>query len=211
MLPPPKKPAISCKSRPPKGGPRKRPSKVIFNFNHGEAMSQESKTGNTIYCQFVYFKPSGKYYTGGHGIISADRSEATRDNILQLNGGCMPGLSTDGSDFFILVDPHKRLPHLIPPVVKTEEIAKFLELSMTHLKQDTAKHIDTNLSSGLLIGARGTEDELEIWAGDLENHEHLPPDLTACFRYAIQRRQYWIRFHIDTPVRDDLPVHKWWS
>lgn len=63
-------------------------------------------------CQFIYFKQSGKFYTTHVGLIPEtvfnpyppDPVEI-RSILCAFNLGCMPGLSTDGSDFDVVIVP----------------------------------------------------------------------------------------------------------
>lgn len=54
---------------------------------------------------FYYFKESGKYYTEGKGFIPMINSVWTREELLNVNGGKMPGLNSDGQGFRIVVIP----------------------------------------------------------------------------------------------------------
>jgi hypothetical protein len=65
-------------------------------------------------CKFTYFKCSGKFYTNAEGVIPTEQWLATRETIRLVNDG-MPGLSGDGSEFFILLDPPEGYPMLIHP------------------------------------------------------------------------------------------------
>ena len=63
--------------------------------------------------KFYYFKASGKFYTsdrgvmpdvfGGEGSRPAFTNEARREAILRANQNKMPGLSTTGSNFRVVV------------------------------------------------------------------------------------------------------------
>ncbi len=67
----------------------------------------------TIECDFTYFKPSGKYYTEGKGLCHRYAWRNSRPYLLEINGGCMPGLSGDGSSFIVLVNPPEGVPVLL--------------------------------------------------------------------------------------------------
>lgn len=54
---------------------------------------------------FYYFKPSGKYYTEGKGKIPLIHATWTREELLVANGFKMPGLSSEGKSFRIIVIP----------------------------------------------------------------------------------------------------------
>ena len=64
----------------------------------------------TIGATFLIFRPSGKYYTEGRGVINRatflerDRHHR-RLQILSLNGGLCPGLSGTGEDYIWIVTP----------------------------------------------------------------------------------------------------------
>lgn len=61
----------------------------------------------TCRCRYTYFKESGKYYSSGVGLVADDEKfwDFNRAAAVQLNGGTMPGLSGDGSDFFVVIEP----------------------------------------------------------------------------------------------------------
>jgi hypothetical protein len=58
---------------------------------------------------FYTFKTSGKYYTHGRGYVPKEVFEpleggaATREALLKANGNKVPGLSTTGSNFHLIV------------------------------------------------------------------------------------------------------------
>ena len=54
---------------------------------------------------FYYFKPTGKYYTEGKGYIPMFHGTWTREELLLVNNNKMPGLSTKGETFRIVVVP----------------------------------------------------------------------------------------------------------
>lgn len=60
---------------------------------------------NMVKAQFYYFKSSGKYYTQGEGVVPPTNETWSRDQILALNGGRMPGLSSTGVDFQVVIIP----------------------------------------------------------------------------------------------------------
>lgn len=55
--------------------------------------------------RFYYFKPSGKYYTEGSGFTPVTNEVWGREALLRANGGLMPGLSTTGASFTVVVIP----------------------------------------------------------------------------------------------------------
>lgn len=57
---------------------------------------------------FYYFKESGKYYSDGKGLVPAINDIWTRKELLEVNGGKMPGLSTNGSDLRIVIIPEPK-------------------------------------------------------------------------------------------------------
>jgi hypothetical protein len=69
---------------------------------------------------FYYFKPSGKWYAEGHGFIPMINSTWTREELLNVNGGLMPGLNSDGQYFRIVVIPDVEAvygwPQILEPV-----------------------------------------------------------------------------------------------
>lgn len=66
---------------------------------------------------FTYFKSSGKFYTAEKGLIRKDwyLQPYTREFVKQDNDGSMPGLSTDGLEFYIVIDIPESYPLLIRP------------------------------------------------------------------------------------------------
>lgn len=54
---------------------------------------------------FYYFKRSGKYYTDGKGFIPATNEVWSREQLLHVNEGNMPGLNGAGLGFRIVVIP----------------------------------------------------------------------------------------------------------
>lgn len=69
---------------------------------------------------FYYFKPSGKYYTEGHGFIPMINSTWTREELLNVNGGKMPGLSNNGQSFRIVVIPDMEAVYGWPQILESE-------------------------------------------------------------------------------------------
>lgn len=69
---------------------------------------------------FYYFKPSGKYYTEGKGKIPLLHIQWTREDLLAMNGGAMPGLSGEGRGFRLVVVPEPESvfgwPQILEPV-----------------------------------------------------------------------------------------------
>lgn len=60
--------------------------------------------------KFLYFKSTGKFYTSGEGVLPDDMwdmhgNEEWRAAILRANQNHMPGLSTTGSNFIVVVLP----------------------------------------------------------------------------------------------------------
>jgi hypothetical protein len=60
-------------------------------------------------CTFHYFKIGGKWYTSARGLFPPSLPDTynpvTRQSIMAANGGGMPGLSTTGSNFIVIVIP----------------------------------------------------------------------------------------------------------
>ena len=54
---------------------------------------------------FYYFRTSGKWYAEGRGKIPMMNATWTRDELLFVNNGAMPGLSEEGKGFRIVVIP----------------------------------------------------------------------------------------------------------
>lgn len=54
---------------------------------------------------FYLFKSSGKYYTEGLGNTPRTNEVWSREQLLAVNGGKMPGLSGDGNYFKVLIIP----------------------------------------------------------------------------------------------------------
>lgn len=69
---------------------------------------------------FYYFKASGKYYTEGKGLIPSFNIVWTREMLLTMNNGKMPGLSTEGLSLRIVVIPTSESvfgwPQILEPV-----------------------------------------------------------------------------------------------
>lgn len=69
---------------------------------------------------FYYFKPSGKYYTEGKGKIPLLHIRWTREDLLSMNKGKMPGLNSEGRAFRIVVVPEPEAvfgwPQILEPV-----------------------------------------------------------------------------------------------
>lgn len=72
------------------------------------------------YAMFYYFKESGKYYTHGRGLIPPFNDIWTRKELLEVNGGKMPGLSTTGSDKRIVVIPEPETVYGWPQIKEIE-------------------------------------------------------------------------------------------
>lgn len=64
---------------------------------------------------FMAFKPSGKWYTMERGVLSEDTfgkaysPPERREKLLASNGGKYPGLSSTGSEFFLVVIPDEEV------------------------------------------------------------------------------------------------------
>lgn len=60
---------------------------------------------------FLTFKPSGKYYASGRGVLPRSvfepyyKAKDPREEILGANGGKMPGLNSTGRDKIVVVTP----------------------------------------------------------------------------------------------------------
>ena len=70
--------------------------------------------------RFLMFKPSGKWKYEGRGILPHDFSKYDdfRALIIASNGGLCPGMSTDGSDYIIIVIPDEDHPTGWPLMLK---------------------------------------------------------------------------------------------
>lgn len=55
-------------------------------------------------CSFYYFKPGGKWKYEGRGVFP-HTLEVDREAIRNANGGKMPGISSGGEDYVIVVIP----------------------------------------------------------------------------------------------------------
>jgi hypothetical protein len=55
-------------------------------------------------CTFLYFKPGGKWKYAGRGHFP-HTLEVDREAIKQANGGNMPGISSGGEDYVIVLVP----------------------------------------------------------------------------------------------------------
>jgi hypothetical protein len=64
--------------------------------------------GDGTDCEYIFFKPSGKWMYAGRGRFPRPQTEGyheiDRDEIIRENGS-MPGISTRGSDFIIIINP----------------------------------------------------------------------------------------------------------
>jgi len=71
--------------------------------------------------KYLWFKTSGKYYTEGDGVDLPITGESyTRDKIRELNDGKMPGLSSSGDEFFlVIIEDEESYPRLFHPVEPT--------------------------------------------------------------------------------------------
>lgn len=69
---------------------------------------------------FYYFKPSGKWYAEGKGVIPLINSVWTREELLTANGSSMPGLNGEGKGFRIVVIPEPEAvygwPQILEPI-----------------------------------------------------------------------------------------------
>lgn len=70
---------------------------------------------------FYYFKKSGKYYNESKGYIPMINDVWTREELLRANGGYMPGLSTTGSSFRIVVVPEIEAVYGWPQMLEPDE------------------------------------------------------------------------------------------
>lgn len=74
-----------------------------------------SESSPLVNARFIYFKRSGKFYSDGRGVVPREvftpflghgdgtPQTNTARRLLQANGNHMPGLSTTGSEFHIVV------------------------------------------------------------------------------------------------------------
>ncbi len=72
-------------------------------------------------CDYYYFKPTGKWKYHGEGKLPETVNNLTREDVINTNGS-MPGISTLGEDYLIVVIPKDSCqsqyayPRLIQPV-----------------------------------------------------------------------------------------------
>ena len=71
-----------------------------------------------IKVKYKYFKPTGKWKYEGYGlpIPAGHVDKLTHDYLYDLNGGCMPGITTNGKDMIVVVDDDTSWPRLIREV-----------------------------------------------------------------------------------------------
>lgn len=63
---------------------------------------------------YYYFKRSGKWKYNGEGAsIPIDGKALTHERIAELNGGRMPGISTSGRDFTVVVIDEESFPRMV--------------------------------------------------------------------------------------------------
>jgi hypothetical protein len=55
-------------------------------------------------CTYLYFKPGGKWKYAGRGVFP-HTLEVDREAIKHANGGKMPGISSGGEDYIIVLVP----------------------------------------------------------------------------------------------------------
>lgn len=72
-------------------------------------------SSDTFEATFTYFKPSGRYYAEGRGVVPSDlHNGLTRERIAPLNDGCMPGLSGTGTGFVVCIQIPEAFPVMLP-------------------------------------------------------------------------------------------------
>lgn len=71
-------------------------------------------------CTFIYFKPSGKFYSSARGmaptITQFISTTPTRELVIICNDSLdftAPGLSTNGSNFIIIIVPDEEIDHTV--------------------------------------------------------------------------------------------------
>lgn len=73
-------------------------------------------------CSYHYFNPSGKWKYDGRGRFPFDGAAygMTHETIAQANGGKMPGISSDGKFYTVVVipDEHCAEKHAYPRMIK---------------------------------------------------------------------------------------------
>ncbi len=67
--------------------------------------------------RYTFFKPSGKYYSDAEGVdVPITGDVTTRESLMALNNGIMPGLRTRAAGFFIVItDDETSYPRLLHP------------------------------------------------------------------------------------------------
>ncbi|QIG72730.1 hypothetical protein EVB97_172 [Rhizobium phage RHph_Y65] len=72
--------------------------------------------------KFTFYKESGKYYTEGEGIAPLySHYDNSREALMKLNGGKMPGLSGPGNDFYLVIYPLNDESDIVPRLLKPGE------------------------------------------------------------------------------------------
>lgn len=76
-----------------------------------------------IDCKFIYFKPSGKFYTEGIGQFPNTPEQIYRKMIMQWNAGKMPGILGEAKEFVIVVIPDGdcKSDYAFPRMIKEEK------------------------------------------------------------------------------------------
>lgn len=77
--------------------------------------------GDPQKAMFYYFKDSGKFYTDAKGYVPMIHSTWTREEILKANNGKMPGLSTQGETFRIVIVPNIETVYGWPQILEPSE------------------------------------------------------------------------------------------
>lgn len=88
-------------------------------------------------------------------------------------------------------------------------IEKFLVLSTSHVSEQTAEKLNTDLNH---FPCWGGQIDYEWWVcvEELGNDQVvLPDDLKACMHFAGQQGCTWIRFDCDEPAITELPQYDW--
>lgn len=67
--------------------------------------------------QYHYFKPSGKWAYSGEGEpIPQGWFKLSHERLRNLNGGSMPGIISDATEYYVVVIDENSYPRMLPPV-----------------------------------------------------------------------------------------------
>ena len=84
-------------------------------------------------------------------------------------------------------------------------IMKHLELSTSHITEETARSSETCLLTRYDYGAFFYVP----WYGDDLELEGVPDDLAGVFKYAHAKHCDLVRFDVEGDIIDGLPVYAW--